>query len=255
MSKVLISSNGYEQSTRYGLYWARIMAEELERQSHDITFIENGEASEIDAELETMAYDYFYHLGHGCEYITTTYLGEDLYWVNGSCGGHSHDDINIGVLANVDTYLLSCLCGASLIPYIGRLGSNIAGYVTEFNWTVRPPYIPGSESDIYSSWFFKPANRFFIEVVNGRSFSQAYDRTIEEYDAAIEHWITIDDRLAELTTTFLIMDKRGLIAFENNNRISLIEESQVGKPSLLPLIIPASLLLLGTALHLKKRVK
>jgi len=250
LSRILISANGYESASNYGLYWSIYMSNELRSNGHDVVLIANGTKSEIDTALLTGGYDLFYHSGHGCEYLTTTYEYEDLYWINGTCGEHLHTDTDIGVLPEKKVYLLSCLCGTSLVPYIGGLGGSIAGYITEFSWVAKPPYVPGGAGDIYSKWFFDTANKYMKEIANGSTPQEAYNRTIEAFQAAITYWENSTDVLAPLCVTLLIQDMRALIAYHNRERMAIMTGAEGAPPTaLLILGIP---LLVGGYLIMKR---
>jgi len=252
MARILMSAAGYETASYYALFHAQRLANILSSQGHIITFLENPSAVEVYSELNAEIYEYYYHTGHGCESITTTVYGEDLFWVPGFCSvEHAHDDTFLHELPYMDfVFFMSCLCGQSLIPKIAEEGGRAASYVEEFSWVAVPPYAPGGMADIYSTWFFNPGNQYFLSKVNGATFEQAHTETMLEFEESIQHWRYSSDSLATLCITLLIKDRNALLVQTADTRIGGL---QIPSSNIVPLLLLGGVAIGG--IYLLKKVK
>jgi hypothetical protein len=125
--------------------------------------------------------------GHGCTHVTTTQNYEDAFWVSPGCGEHSEINNQVDMLNGRVTFLLSCYCGANLVPAIFDAGGvSVTGFNDEFTWVVDTDY-PITE-DPFALTFYDVPNYYVSMLLDGEDPQKAYAKSKERYNTLIKTW-------------------------------------------------------------------
>ena len=118
-----------------------------------------------------------------------------------------HIDLdNAGIMRGRVVYLLSCLAGKSLGPYIvERGGRAFAGFSEEFVWTVSSPRLPGVD-DLARS-FGRLATAFPKALASGRTVGEAEEEFRRTADAEVRRWEESGHPFAREVVKWLLWDK------------------------------------------------
>lgn len=189
--KILVIHPGEDTSTIYTKYWLSKFIEQIQ-EDNDVLDIKIGEVNP-EAVLNTIINenpDFIYSSGHGIPEISTisTINGsKDLFWTPTNYPGHEHNDSNVDILKDTLFYLLSCHCGAKLVPAIGGAGGIGAGYEDEFVFVIDSERY-SVEEDIYGTSFGDCANQFAISTVEGKDLQTCLDETYNRYTSEVQSW-------------------------------------------------------------------
>ena len=125
--------------------------------------------------------------GHGCTHLMTAQDYMDTFWATPGCGEHPKYDNSLDMLSGRVTFLLSCYCGANLIPSIVANGGVAGvGFSDEFTWVVDTDYTP--TEDPFALSFYDPPNYFMSLILDGVSVAEAHNKTKARYDLLIATW-------------------------------------------------------------------
>lgn len=188
MSRLLALSSNYDLPTRYVSAWVGQIIEESRVLGHSVYHLADGELTESNlyGALEQFMPELVVGGGHGSSSVFTTMNVQPLIV---AC-------TNDGVLAGMQIFFASCLCGVELVPsVVSKGGLAAAGFTSEFTWVISEPYDPAS--DPYSQPFRRMIVEPFMEVVRGGGWAGWYSRLRAVASEEIVSWGQVtDDALA-----------------------------------------------------------
>jgi len=147
--------------------------------------------------LQSFMPDYVFLGGHGSSNVITMAELEPLLI---ACQ-------NDEVLAGLQSFFISCLCGLVLVPSVVRKGGvAAAGFTEEYAWVITPPYVPAEDP----TW--RPFERLIVEpaleAVRGGGARGWYNKL---QAVALEEeriWGQSTEAIAAQVLMFLRQDKR-----------------------------------------------
>jgi len=166
----------------------RAIKEEAERLGYRVISLEGEDAvpEKIWDAIETHDPYFVYSSGHGVETLHTVEQLLDCWWVPTSIPGHEHSDSNVDMLRGRMVYLLSCLCGAELIPAIASVADAAIGYDDYWCWVIDTDYSP--EEDPWARSFFECSNALAISLLRGDDARTACRKAYDAYTEMAERW-------------------------------------------------------------------
>lgn len=153
----------------------------------------------------------FYGFGHGQDCYFTGDTGETIF----SCS-------ECDKLAGRIVYLLSCLTANGLGPKIIENGAiAYAGFNISWTWLGdidnNGEFIyPDPYNDPYALGFYQSANQLWVSLLDGKTFQEAVQDSINMYDTWIDYWFNDNpqDPYSQECIKWLAHDRDGLVALD-----------------------------------------
>lgn len=235
MATVLFLISEHDAATRYSAYYSKLFSDLVVDMGHEVITVTDSDNNPDKArELLQEDIDFIIHSGHGLPRLVT--LENRVPFLRPTARG----DINL--FSQRHSFFLTCSSGKLIIPAIARAGAfSTAGYLKEYIWTVDHTLNP--ETDRYSHYMFNSAFMYPQVLLQGGSVSEAYHRTIDAFDSAIEALRTLqrtsgEDRLKIISSiTSLEHDRDNFVAYDGLTKYSL---APVSSPLLAAGLILAS---------------
>ena len=147
--------------------------------------------------LQSFVPDYVFLGGHGNANLITMANLEPLLI---ACQ-------NDEVLAGLQSFFISCLCGLILVPSVVRKGGvAAAGFTEEYAWVITPPYVPAEDP----TW--RPFERLIVEpaleAVRGGGARGWYNKLQAVATEEERIWGQSTEPIASQVLMFLRQDKR-----------------------------------------------
>jgi len=181
---------------------------------------------------------YFYGFGHGNLGIFTCDAEEAVFTVD-----------NVDVLANRVIYLLSCLTANQLGPAIINNGAlAYAGF--NISWTWISDNVDGDPyEELYGKCFYESANELWVALIDGETFDDAVQRSIDKYNKWIDYWFyeNAKDPRSQECIMWLAHDRDGLVAYEKGDVVptGTILPIEINWPLVIGIGVVAGLLFLS----------
>lgn len=195
---VLFLRPEFDLATRYGHFWLSQLIPYATERGWEVVDLE-GDSVTPDGFLAALASSAPI-LIHGCSHgNATTFTGQNAVPLLVAC-------LNDDLMSERFVYLLSCITGKELGPSMVDKGCRgYLGYTEEFTWCVDESY--AVEEDPYAMPFGDCSNAVARALLDGRSVVDAHAVGVDNFNAEIERWSTVDDPAAGAVVQWLLHDR------------------------------------------------
>jgi len=238
LAKILFFRPNFDTSTLYGHAWLGESLKLALNLGHEVVDLEGENATETRffEEMGSFQPDFVAAVGHGS---ASVFSGQDAETVLQAC-------TNDQVMAGKEAYFLSCLMGQRLIPSMISKGAyTVAGYTTEFTWSIDDRYLNRPLEDPRAYPFMAAFMEGLRVLLEGGTWSRFYDATVNMFNAGIAEWTLSTDLEAVDVVAGLKQDRNSLIVLGEGQVSPQVFVDPVSIPSL---ALPVALFLLTIVL-------
>ncbi|HKH50165.1 MAG TPA: hypothetical protein VKM72_36395 [Thermoanaerobaculia bacterium] len=169
-------------------------------ESYTIWDLGNASRSTFEEALAESSPEALFFFGHGIEGPDGGLQGKDSTLIL--------DSANLGLLKEAILYTVACWSAAGFGRIAADLGAAVLGYREQLWVPLREPFISRMRPAVLSG---------ALVLFEGRSISQAFTTTVEEYNALAQA-LFAEGTAAKVMATFIIMNVKSLTLLGNGQR-------------------------------------